>query len=70
MYNAAERVYKTSLQQATMDVVSSRTPVSTFTSNANSGNVDDNFKATIIEPHHEKTGLLPMRKQKRRSASQ
>ena len=30
----------------------------------------DFFTAVKIEPHHEKTGLLPMRKQRRRSASQ
>ena len=28
------------------------------------------FKSKSIEPHREKTGLLPMRKQRRRSASQ
>ena len=27
------------------------------------------FMSTLIEPHHEKTGFLPMQKQRRRSAS-
>ena len=50
IFNAGERVHKTSYQQASMDAVSSRTPVSTLKSNAISGNVNDNFKAATDNP--------------------